>query len=219
MSCTRRLAVLAALAAPALAAAQLQWPGKTKPQPPPGQPPASQPTPQGPAQATPQPAASGSWDPKAKERFDQIHVLNDTEVHVGQVAQQRAQAPQVKALANRFVAEHQAIEGQMAALAKSRGLAISAGPDEEKARKQAIDALPGAAGPDFDRAYVLRETQAHEKIEDQLKALREATPGSDAQLKKWLDDTENTAEAHLDAARQAKVALDGAPVQARSPGK
>jgi putative membrane protein len=223
------LLLVASLALPAAAGAQSTTPQVPWPRRPPASQPPAQPAPGQPAPAQPQAQTAPqvqdpSWDAQAKQRLDALHALNDTEIQVGKVAQQRAQAQQVKDLANRIVSEHQAIEAQLQALAKKRGITVGATSNQaqiEQGRAQTIGALQAtAAGADFDKLYVRHEIDAHQEIEDQLKALRDETPGRDAELKKWLDDTENTAEAHLAAARQAKSALDAAPpVQARTPGK
>ena len=49
--------------------------------------------------------------------------------------------------------------------------------------------------------------------------MRERTPGHDARLKKWLDDTENVAEAHLASARDAKRTLDTQRAARRTPAR
>lgn len=158
---------------------------------------------QAPAQ-TPQTPGAPS-DTGANARLQQVADTANNIYAVAKYAQGRAQSQSAKNLANQVVSRWQPILTQVNGLAVQRGLKFgAASPTAQKDLQATMQYLGGQNGPAFDHAFIAAEVNGFRGIEQQLKDLREATPGSDAQLKKWLDDTENVSEQSLSDARNAR---------------
>ncbi len=143
-------------------------------------------------------------------RLNEIRKLNQNEIQVAQLAQKKAQNPQVKAFASKIVTDHQAVEKALETTASQRGIKLGNAPNQaqlDAGLKGAMSSLQNLSGGAFDQAYIDEEIGANQVVEDRLKALREATPGHDPTLKKWIDDTENLAEQHLSDARNLRSQL------------
>jgi predicted outer membrane protein len=176
------------------------------------------------AQSTPQPGTGpeGRWDAEGVQKLEQLHAFNQSKLKIGQVAQKRAHAQAVKDLANAVVRDHDQIDRKLQDLAKKRNLNLGKVGYQSQIDadlQKDTQALEAQSGDAFDRLYVQHEIDTHVNMENGLKDLRDRTPGSDAELKSWLDTVEDKEEAHLAQARQAKVALDSQNRQARTPGK
>jgi putative membrane protein len=104
---------------------------------------------------------------------------------------------------------------QLAAALQQRGVNPTTLPQPADLKQIEDESRQVAArsGDDFDRGFISLVRDHGERIVDALKMAREATPGSDASLKKFLDDAENVEEDTLTAARQ----LYAKRVQARTP--
>jgi putative membrane protein len=180
--------------------------------------PATQPAP---AQATPQPQASGQAAPQytltdaQRQAFGAVHARGQLAIQASQLAATRATSPEVKSLASRILSEHQRADQELTNIVASRGGGdVNALPSI--ADKQKLDGelaqLQTKSGEEFDRDYVAFVTRNHPAFVDELKRAREATPGKDSAFKKWVDGYEDVEEEHLTAMRQLK-----AQRQARKP--
>lgn len=158
----------------------------------------------------------------ARRSLAKIHLRNAFEVEAGQLAQQRGQSQAVKDLGKKLEQEARKVDVDMAGLVRERGgdIASLPLPNEERAgHQQMMSRLQQLQGDPFDREFVRDLAQVEEKYEADLKEMRDRTPGHDARLKKWLDDTENVAEAHLASARDAKRTLDTQRAARRPPAR
>jgi putative membrane protein len=101
------------------------------------------------------------------------------EIKLSQLAQTKASSPQVKAFANKMVADHTKLETQMKPFATKWDLTPPAGLDPDH---QAIyDRLSGLSGPEFDKAYMTAMDQDHHKALDAFTT--EAQTTQDPQFK------------------------------------
>jgi putative membrane protein len=121
------------------------------------------------------------------------------EVHMGQLALQRASNPAVKAYAERLIADHTKGNEELESLAKKKGVAVP--PDDAKmAMSMSIATKSGA---DFDREYVKTMVTDHQKTIEMFE--KEASSGSDPDVKDWANKTLPTLRSHLaDAQALAK---------------
>jgi len=171
-----------------------------------GQPQATQPAP-----AAPQAQASGQQGPalateEQRAAFGAVHAQNQLAAQIGDMAASRGASEQVKSLGRTLAEDHRRIDGELGALLKARGLdlnALGAGAQQPQLQGE-ISQLGGKSGEDFDTAFVAFLTRNGTAFVDALKHARGVVPGKDAQLKKFLDDAENTEESHLASARQTK---------------
>lgn len=142
-------------------------------------------------------------DPKAT--LEDVHARNVTALRYSALAAQKATAPSLKELANRVTADHTRLEQELKALSAERGIPLTA--DDAIANapqfKQGFDRLNALTGAEFDRVYAEMWLADRVKQVDELKALRDRTPGKDAKLKKWLDGAVDVMEKHRNQARVA----------------
>lgn len=107
------------------------------------------------------------------------------EVALGQLAQQKATDPEVKAFGAKMVTDHTKANEKMMALAKQKNITLPAavGTDEQKI----MDDLSKKTGKDFDKAYVDAMVKDHDKdvklFEDETKN------GKDADVKAFASTT------------------------------
>jgi putative membrane protein len=90
-------------------------------------------------------------------------VSNIAEIQLGQLAQQKAQDPEVKQFAQKMVDAHEKAQRQLEEVAGSAGVSLPSGLDEKHQRIQAkLDKLNGA---EFDREYMKVIVDAHKDAE------------------------------------------------------
>jgi putative membrane protein len=122
---------------------------------------------------------------------------NAAEIKTSQVAQTRAIDARVKAFADRMVDEHAANGHALDALAKRRGVAVTADPDPD--RQIRIGTLQKLKGPAFDQAYVKTMVEDHAAaiglFEDASRAV------DDAEIRQFIDATLPLLREHAQAAK------------------
>jgi putative membrane protein len=199
----------------ASASAQVPRPAPPQSRPAPGRPAAQPPEASSAAQAT-------QLTDDARRSLARIHLRNAFEVEAGQLAQQQGQSQQVKDLGRKLEQEARRVDGELATLVQERGTQANALPlpeEERSAHGQMMGRLRELKGEQFDREFVRDTIQIEQRYVQDLKDMRNRTPGHDARLKKWLDDSENVAESHLASARDAKRAVDNERAARRPPAR
>jgi putative membrane protein len=116
------------------------------------------------------------------------------EVQMGHLGHERASSPAVKELAQRLTADHTMASQELMALAKQKGVTL---PPDKKSPMPA--GLSSRTGADFDREFTRMAVTDHEK--DIATFEKEASSGSDQDVKAWASKTLPTLHAHLDAAK------------------
>ncbi|MBS2002876.1 MAG: cytochrome b N-terminal domain-containing protein [Candidatus Obscuribacterales bacterium] len=103
-----------------------------------------------------------------------------TEVQLGKLAETKATAPDVKAMATQMVTEHTAANEQLKKAASSVGLTLP--PNISDQQKALIDSLSKLSGEEFDKKYVEVLIDAHSKAISVIEAeVKEGT----GDLKNW----------------------------------
>jgi putative membrane protein len=129
-----------------------------------------------------------------------------TEVAAGELAAGKATDSDVRAFGSMMVRDHGAANQKVAALAKSKGVAL---PDSAGDANQAtLESLRAINGADFDRAYVAQMVKAHQATQQMLKS--EIAAGTDADVRKLAGEMLPTVETHLQEAIRLKGKV-GAP--------
>jgi putative membrane protein len=125
------------------------------------------------------------------------------EVALGQIAVQNAQDPAVREFASKMVQDHQAANQQLAQLISQKGAAVSDSPGwmDEKMTSH----LQGLKGSEFDRAYMKRMVNDHEKTIKEFQ--KEADDGEDADIKNFASKTLPTLQEHLRMAQDTQAKL------------
>ncbi|HEU0208179.1 MAG TPA: DUF4142 domain-containing protein [Candidatus Udaeobacter sp.] len=108
------------------------------------------------------------------------------EVAMGQVAEQKGQSDDVKSFGRRMVADHGKANDELKSLASKKGVEL---PNKEHTTKWSSD-----------KTYMDMMVKDHEK--DLAEFKEEASSGSDADVKKFADDTAKVIQEHLDLAKE-----------------
>ena len=119
------------------------------------------------------------------------------EVELGRVAAERGSSDAVKQFGQRMVDDHSRANSELMQWASGKGLALPTALDaKHQALMTKMSALSGAA---FDRAYAKEMVNDHNK--DVALFQREASRGSDSDLKAFAQKTLPTLQEHLSMAR------------------
>ena len=125
------------------------------------------------------------------------------EVKLGEIAQQNASLPRVKAFGQMMVQDHSKANEELKSLAGSKNVTLpdSVGEDHSKH----IQDLSKKTGKDFDKAYIDMMVDDHNEDIDMFdKASKDL---KDADLKAFAGKTLPTLRAHLDSAKAVQEAL------------
>lgn len=125
------------------------------------------------------------------------------EVALGRLAQQRASHPAVREFGARMVQEHEAVNRDLIALARRKGVVPPSILDPTRGNLR--DQLAGLSGPGFDQQYIAQQIQDHDL---QAALFREqAQSGVDPELRAFAARTLPDIEAHGQQARSLLVEL------------
>jgi putative membrane protein len=119
------------------------------------------------------------------------------EVDHGELAATNAESNDVKAFAQKMVADHSKANDELKTIASQKNVMLPTELDaKHKAMQAKLSKLKGAA---FDRAYMSHMVTAHKEAVALFQ--REATSGKDADVKAFAEKTLPTVQAHLKAAQ------------------
>ena len=125
------------------------------------------------------------------------------EVELGRLAISRAHDPAVKSFGERMVADHTEAGNKLKAMAKRKGMRLSAALDT--AQQSEMRKLIKLRGVEFDRAYMEMMVADHEA--DVAEFEKQANSGNDRDFKAFAAEALPTLKLHLELAREtaAKV--------------
>jgi putative membrane protein len=127
-------------------------------------------------------------------------IANLYEIQAGQIAEQRAQSADVKALAQMIVTDHTRIGEDMTSTLKTSGLSIVP-PDHLDAHHTAlIRKLKAASASDFDLVYLRQQLNAHVEALKLMDGY--AAHGDQASLRALAGKTAPIIKRHLDEVRR-----------------
>ena len=113
------------------------------------------------------------------------------EVAMGQIAEQKGQSEDVKSFGKRMVTDHTKANDELKSIASKKGVQL---PSKEHTTKWTSD-----------KAYIDMMVKDHEK--DLAEFKEEASSGSDADVKKFADDTAKVIQEHLDLVKEIQGKL------------
>jgi putative membrane protein len=143
-------------------------------------------------------AATGGVPTADRHFMDKAAQGGMAEVELGQLAQQNAQNPDVKAFGQRMVTDHSKANDQLKQLAAQEGVSLPTTLDsKDQATKARLEKLHGAA---FDKAYMQDMVKDHKKDVAEFKHASNSakTPA----LRDWAQQTTPTLESHLQEAEK-----------------
>jgi putative membrane protein len=123
------------------------------------------------------------------------------EVSLGQLAEQNASSPQVKAFGERMVTDHSQANEELKQIAQSENLTLPTTPEsKDQALQKRLSALKGTA---FDAAYMQDMVRDHQQDIAEFK--QEAESGQDPALKAFAQKTLPVLQQHLQMAQAASA--------------
>ncbi len=141
---------------------------------------------------------------KADDQFlKDIFVQGHAEIAYSELAERRAANDKVKEFAREMVKEHKRCNEKLAQLLKDRKLAIVAG--TEKQTKEEVARLSKLEGANFDRAYMDRMIQDHEKAVAMVQT--QTTAAVEADVRAFAKEALPTLKTHLERAKEIAKAL------------
>jgi putative membrane protein len=132
--------------------------------------------------------------------------LNQAEVRLGTLAEQRSSNTAVKQFAQQMVASHSSMGQQWTSLAAQSGLPTSV--PLNSIQQQSADQLSKLSGADFDRAYMNAMVADHEQAAGTLQRI--GTYAQSAEVKRLAASGVSATQQHLSLARQVASQV-GAP--------
>ncbi len=120
------------------------------------------------------------------------------EVQASQIELQKGTSADAKNIAQRMVTDHTKANTQLAALAQSRGVQVTAAPNSMQQGK--IDKLNGLSGSALDQEYLRQQQTAHQ---DTISLFQTATQNTSQPVAAWASKTLPTLQSHLAMINQA----------------
>jgi putative membrane protein len=152
-------------------------------------------------------AAGGTSDvPRADRKFIEDAAGDGMyEVQAAQLAQSKAQSPEVKSFASKMADDHQQANNELVQIANARHLELPAGPPRGK--RHEVETFAKKSGADFDKTFIAASIKDHEK---DIKQFEKASANAkDPQLKAWIDKTLPHLREHLAMAQKLQGASMG----------
>jgi putative membrane protein len=151
------------------------------------------------AQSTTAPTEAATNPSSADQKFAKTAMEGGlAEVQLGQLAQQKASADDVKQFGQKMVDDHTRLNDQMKELAPALGVTP---PTQLSAKHQALQTkLQGMSGDQFDKAYLKAMVSDHKKDSAEFK--KEASTTQNAQLKTVAQQGSTVIDGHLQMVEQ-----------------
>lgn len=129
------------------------------------------------------------------------------EVKLGQLAEEKAQAPEVKNFAKHMVEDHSKALDELKQIGGQEGINLPTDTSHKDA--ETYDRLAKLSGPEFDRQYSQEMVRDHQKDISEFK--KGETGAQKPALKQFAQKTLPTLQSHLELAQhmQAHVAREG----------
>jgi putative membrane protein len=128
---------------------------------------------------------------------------NMLEAKLGQLAATNASSDEVKKLGQMMYDDHTKANDQLTALAKKDNITIPTALNEKS--QKTYDDLSKKTGKDFDKAFTDIMVSDHKKVIDAFQ--KEATSGSNPDLKTWANGKIPTLQGHLQMSEDAMADL------------
>ena len=126
-------------------------------------------------------------------------------MELGQIAQQKAQNPQVKEFAGRMVQDHGKANEELKTLASSKGVQVPG--ETDRSHKHKAESLNKKSGDKFDHEYMDEMVKDHKK--DVKEFEKQAKNAKDADVRSFASKTLPTLQEHLKMAQAAQRAVKG----------
>jgi putative membrane protein len=158
-------------------------------------------------------AKGGQFSSKDYKFVTDAYQAGNTEVSLGQMAQQKAVDQTVRDFSQRMVQDHQKANQELTQLISQKGATVPEA--SNKKDDEMTTHLQGLTGPDFDTAYIKCMVTDHKKAVKEFE--RAADKADDADLKAWAAKTLPTLQEHLRLAESAETTITSSKPQPGAP--
>lgn len=141
----------------------------------------------------------GPKTPKPEEFAQSVAQSDGYELAAAQTALAQSRNPQVRAFAERMIADHEHMERALTEAAKASGLEPPH-PHVGGDQMRFLSSLQSLRGDEFDREYGRQQMLAHTSALTMMRSY--AAKGSDANLRRMAASSAPIVERHLQTARQ-----------------
>jgi len=142
--------------------------------------------------------------PKPQEFADSVAQSDGYELAAAQTALAQSRNPQVRAFAERMVADHEQMDQALRDATRASGL-VPPRPQVGGDQSSFLAALQSLRGDEFDREYGRQQMLAHTSALTVVRSYAEK--GSDANLRSMAASSAPIIERHLQAARQLQQSM------------
>jgi putative membrane protein len=138
--------------------------------------------------------------PPIREKIflNQVITNGRAEIKYSELAEKQASSLKVKAFAARLIVEHKKFGEKLEEAARNMGITVSKELDRDQAGT--LDGLSKLSGAEFDRTYLSRIVQDHERAVRAFET--EAEKGNSEEVKKLCNDALPRLQRHLKRARE-----------------
>lgn len=142
-----------------------------------------------------------------------VGAANLYQLRAAEMAVERAESPEVRALAQTILADHREAAENLADAAERMEPAVPVTPTLTDVQQGNLDALSGATGAEFDRLWLLQQVAAHEQLYALTSdyATEGPTEGVSGPMREHARALEGKAGEHLAAARRLAEAAARQP--------
>jgi putative membrane protein len=143
--------------------------------------------------------------PKDRQFVMKAASTDMAEIKLAKLAMEKGTSPDVKQFAQRMIADHTKTSNELKTIAKKQNISLPT--DVTPEQKMTYDRLSRLTGPEFDRAYM--EVMAKDHGEAVTEFTKQATEGSDPELKQFASKTLPTLKEHDSMAHEGHKAPAG----------
>jgi putative membrane protein len=149
-------------------------------------------------------ADKGDTDITSQDFVKRAAQANLAEIKVSQLAEQKAQSPEVKQFAQKMIEDHTKASADLAALAKTKNLKVP--DDTDMMHKASMKMLQAKSGDSFDSAYMEQMNKDHQKVIDLFQSAS-AAPKVDKELQAFASKMLPKLEQHHQLVAQVEAQM------------
>lgn len=139
-------------------------------------------------------------DPSAADILNDLHTTNRAEIHMGQLAQQKGSASDVRDYGKTLESDHTSADKKVADVAQKEGITLKE-PSEGIGMKMTMKKLDSSSGVDFDKAFANDMVEDHKKDINKLQSAQKS--GSlPSDVRELIADLLPTLQQHLETAQK-----------------
>lgn len=138
-----------------------------------------------------------------KEFMDKALQGGMEEVQLGGIAAEKAKNDEVRAFAQKMINEHSEAGNDLREIGKKKGVSLVGGTSAEQQKE--MGEMSKLSGAEFDKAYVKKMVEAHEK--DVAEFQKQSQSANDTDVRRFAAETLPTLKTHLEMIKDIQEKL------------